>query len=55
LFGFISVTKAIKNQLIKVKDIKKQYEEDVEVLKIMNSMPDSDSSKNKDKSSKSNE
>lgn len=38
--------------MVKVHNIKKKYETDVEVLKIINSMPDS--SKNKNEPSKSN-
>jgi len=33
---FISVNEAIDSHMVKVKEIKKQYEEDVELLKIMN-------------------
>ncbi|XP_060868973.1 uncharacterized protein LOC132943862 [Metopolophium dirhodum] len=46
------INKLIAKLTTKVNDIKKQYEKDVEVLKIMNSMPDSRSSKYNNKSSK---
>ncbi|CAI6351420.1 unnamed protein product [Macrosiphum euphorbiae] len=46
------INKLITKLTTKVNDIKKKYEKDVEVLKIMNSMPDSGSSKNDNKKSK---
>ncbi|XP_022160314.1 uncharacterized protein LOC111026523 [Myzus persicae] len=47
-----SIQKLLDKQLVKVKDVQKKYEKDLELLKIMNSMPDNGSSKNKDKSLK---
>jgi len=55
LFGFISVKDIIEKQLIKVKKIEKKIEKDFEVFKIMTSMSDDKSSKNKQKLSKSND
>lgn len=48
----MKIKKLITKHTIKVNDIKKKYEKDVKILKIMNSMPDSGSSKNSNKSSK---
>ncbi|NP_001280322.1 uncharacterized protein LOC100169287 precursor [Acyrthosiphon pisum] len=51
-FVMKTIKKSITKLTNKVNDIKKQYEKDVKVLKIMNSMPDTGSSKNNNKSSK---